>query len=107
MTDLTDTNAPMAAPVATPVAAPERLMKWFIIHTYSGYEAKVMEHLRQRIKMEEREAFFGDIQVPEETYEESHEGGAGGERGGEITFYYDQPSVQLLQDPHVPLHLRR
>lgn len=66
MTDLTDLNAP----AATPVAAPERLMKWFIIHTYSGYEAKVMEHLRQRIKMEEREAFFGDIQVPEETYEE-------------------------------------
>ena len=66
MTDLTD----LTAPAATPVAAPERLMKWFIIHTYSGYEAKVMEHLRQRIKMEEREAFFGDIQVPEETYEE-------------------------------------
>ena len=65
MTDLVDLNAPAAVP-----AAPERLMKWFIIHTYSGYEAKVMEQLRQRIKMEEREAFFGDIQVPEETYEE-------------------------------------
>ncbi|WP_347710764.1 transcription termination/antitermination protein NusG [Geothrix sp. SG200] len=47
-----------------------RELKWFIIHTYSGYEAKVMEHLRQRIKMEERDANFGDIQIPEETYEE-------------------------------------
>jgi len=47
-----------------------RELKWFIIHTYSGYEAKVMEHLRQRIKMEERSDSFGDIQIPEETYEE-------------------------------------
>ena len=47
-----------------------RELKWFIIHTYSGYEAKVMEHLRQRIKMEERDENFGDIQIPEETYEE-------------------------------------
>jgi transcriptional antiterminator NusG len=47
-----------------------RELKWFIIHTYSGYEAKVMEHLRQRIQMEERTESFGDIQIPEETYEE-------------------------------------
>jgi len=48
----------------------DRKLVWFIIHTYSGYEAKVMESLRQRIKMEEREACFGDLQIPEETYEE-------------------------------------
>jgi len=47
-----------------------RELKWFIIHTYSGYEAKVMEHLRQRIVMEDRQEFFGDVQIPEETYEE-------------------------------------
>ncbi|GLH74291.1 transcription termination/antitermination protein NusG [Geothrix limicola] len=60
--------------VSTPqdtAAQPQgRELKWFIIHTYSGYEAKVMEHLRQRIKMEERDDNFGDIQIPEETYEE-------------------------------------
>ena len=49
---------------------PDRRLAWFIIHTYSGYEAKVMESLRQRIKMEEREEHFGDLQIPEETYEE-------------------------------------
>jgi transcriptional antiterminator NusG len=54
-----------AAPAAT-----GRRLAWFIIHTYSGYEAKVMESLRQRIKMEAREDHFGDIQIPEETYEE-------------------------------------
>lgn len=50
--------------------ATDRKLAWFIIHTYSGYEAKVMESLRQRIKMEERDAHFGGIQIPEETYEE-------------------------------------
>ena len=55
---------------STPAQPQGRELKWFIIHTYSGYEAKVMEHLRQRIKMEERSESFGDIQIPEETYEE-------------------------------------
>jgi transcriptional antiterminator NusG len=55
----------LLAPLAT-----DRKLAWFIIHTYSGYEAKVMESLRQRIKMEEREEHFGDLQIPEETYEE-------------------------------------
>lgn len=66
MTDLIGT--PQAS---TPVeTSPEQKLAWFIIHTYSGYEAKVMESLRQRIKMEARDEFFGDIQIPEETYEE-------------------------------------
>jgi len=68
MTEVTGT--PVAAPAELPAVTPGRTMAWFIIHTYSGYEAKVMEHLRQRIKMEERDEFFGDIQIPEETYEE-------------------------------------
>jgi transcriptional antiterminator NusG len=66
MTDLL--GMPGEPVLETPVT--ERKMAWFIIHTYSGYEAKVMEGLRQRIKMEEREEHFGDIQIPEETYEE-------------------------------------
>lgn len=66
MTDLIGTHQ-----ASTPVeASPEQKLAWFIIHTYSGYEAKVMESLRQRIKMEARDEFFGDIQIPEETYEE-------------------------------------
>lgn len=60
---------PVQATIDAP-AAPARKLAWFIIHTYSGYEAKVMEHLRQRIVMEDRQEFFGDVQIPEETYEE-------------------------------------
>ena len=67
------TTEPMgmqAAEALQPPPVPEHKLAWFIIHTYSGYEAKVMESLRQRIKMEEREEHFGDLQIPEETYEE-------------------------------------
>ena len=66
MTDLVESQ--QASPAEEPVS--DRKLAWFIIHTYSGYEAKVMESLRQRIKMEERDDHFGDIQIPEETYEE-------------------------------------
>lgn len=59
-----------AQQAASQDVASDNKLAWFIIHTYSGYEAKVMETLRQRIKMESRDAYFGDIQIPEETYEE-------------------------------------
>lgn len=65
MSDLIGTQQPSIEETAS-----ERKLAWFIIHTYSGYEAKVMESLRQRIRMEDREAAFGDLQIPEETYEE-------------------------------------
>ena len=45
-------------------------LAWFIIHTYSGFEAKVKESLRQRIAIEGRVDSFGEIEIPEETYEE-------------------------------------
>lgn len=74
MADMPALPATQDAGSAEPeTAKPEisgRRLAWFIIHTYSGYEAKVMAHLRQRIKMEERDEHFGDIQIPEETYEE-------------------------------------
>ena len=70
MTEHADTPLAGTAELLAANPGSGRTMVWFIIHTYSGYEAKVMEHLRQRIKMEERDEFFGDIQIPEETYEE-------------------------------------
>ena len=72
MTEMADMPAfpETQAAVSTEPEATGRQLAWFIIHTYSGYEAKVMAHLRQRVKMEERDEHFGDIQIPEETYEE-------------------------------------
>ena len=74
-----------------------RELKWFIIHTYSGYEAKVMEHLRQRIKMEERSESFGDIQIPEETYEEMKVDAKSGKKERVIKKRKSFPGYLLVQ----------
>ena len=80
------------------VAQPDgRELKWFIIHTYSGYEAKVMEHLRQRIKMEERSDSFGDIQIPEETYEEMKVDAKSGKKERVIKKRKSFPGYLLVQ----------
>jgi transcriptional antiterminator NusG len=65
----TDDQTAAAAAVDT-VDAVEIQLAWFIIHTYSGYEGKVKESLRQRIALEGRSDYFGEIEIPEETYEE-------------------------------------
>jgi transcriptional antiterminator NusG len=58
----------------------EKKLAWFIIHTYSGYETKVVAQLKQRIQMELRQDHFGDLHVPEETYEEMKQDSKTGKR---------------------------
>ena len=41
-------------------------MNWYVVHTYSGYENKAKIALEERIKSLKKEAFFGEIIVPEE-----------------------------------------
>jgi transcriptional antiterminator NusG len=41
-------------------------LKWYIVHTYSGFENKVKKNLEERIKTLGYEAFFGQIVVPTE-----------------------------------------
>jgi transcriptional antiterminator NusG len=40
--------------------------KWYIVHTYSGFEQKVKTALEERIKGEGRGEYFGQILVPTE-----------------------------------------
>ncbi|MFQ5478545.1 MAG: transcription termination/antitermination protein NusG [Candidatus Binatia bacterium] len=40
--------------------------KWYVVHTYSGYEAKVRTQLEERIRASGREDEFGEIMVPAE-----------------------------------------
>ena len=40
--------------------------KWYIVHTYSGYENKVKAALEETIKLKGKEDLFGDILVPME-----------------------------------------
>ena len=61
MNDLPE-NAALAAAEGK---SPER--KWYIVHTYSGFEERVKETLRQRAEALGMGEAFGDIRIPTET----------------------------------------
>ena len=48
--------------------------KWYVVHTYSGYENKVKTDLEKTIKNRELEDFFEDIIVPMEEQVEIKDG---------------------------------
>ena len=52
----------------------ELIPRWYVIHTYSGYENKVKADLEKTIKNRELEEFFFDIIVPMEEQIEIKEG---------------------------------
>ncbi len=41
-------------------------LKWYVVHTYSGYEHRAQKSLLERAKLEGLEEFFGEIMVPTE-----------------------------------------
>ena len=48
--------------------------RWYVVHTYSGYENKVKTDLEKTIKNRELEDFFFDIIVPMEEQIEIKDG---------------------------------
>ena len=52
----------------------ELIPRWYVIHTYSGYENKVKTDLEKTIKNRELEEFFFDIIVPMEEQIEIKDG---------------------------------
>lgn len=52
----------------------ELVPRWYVVHTYSGYENKVKTDLEKTIKNRELEEFFFDIIVPMEEQIEIKEG---------------------------------
>ena len=42
------------------------MMKWYVVTTYSGYEEKAEKALREKIKQEGMEKYFGEIFIPKE-----------------------------------------
>lgn len=49
--------------------------RWYIVHTYSGYEQKVKSDLEHRIDTFGAEDLIVDIQIPTEEVTEIHDGG--------------------------------
>lgn len=41
-------------------------LKWYVVHTYSGYENKAQKSLLERAKLEGLEEYFGQVLVPTE-----------------------------------------
>ena len=48
--------------------------QWYIIHTYSGHEAKAMKSLLDRAKAADMEDKFDEVLIPEETVVEMVKG---------------------------------
>lgn len=59
-------------------------MRWYVVHTYSGYEKAVMRSLKERIELSNVEDRFGDVLVPTEEVVEMR---AGKKRRSERKFY--------------------
>jgi len=48
--------------------------KWYVVHTYSGYENKVASNLQTTVENRNLHHLFNDIKVPTETVEEIADG---------------------------------
>jgi len=85
-----DTTAPDTPAVDASAAGPA--MDWYIVHTYSGFEDRVVQELTNRIKALGMEAHFGEIRVPKETVVEMK---AGKRRNVERKFFPGYVLVQM------------
>jgi transcriptional antiterminator NusG len=59
------------ADAATETPAEGATMKWYAVHTYSGYEGRVRDSLKQRMQQFNLEDRFGEILIPSETTTET------------------------------------
>jgi transcriptional antiterminator NusG len=50
-------------------------LRWYVVHTYSGYENRAKASLEERIKQQGMEMLFGQVLVPTENVVELSKGG--------------------------------
>ncbi len=55
--------------VSTETATKNSNLRWYVVHTYSGFEEKAKSALLERIKSKGAEEHFGDIYIPTLTSE--------------------------------------
>ncbi len=70
-------------------------MNWYVVHAYSGFEAKVKLLLTERIERHEMQDKFGDIMIPTEEVVEMREGQ---QRRSERKFFPGYVLVQIAMD---------
>ena len=64
----------VGAVASVPQAPSNPRFKWYVVHTYSGYEQKVKELLEENVRLNKMEEFFGEIVVPSEVIMERVKG---------------------------------
>lgn len=69
--DENKTPEPEVAPSA-PAGNPE--MKWYVVHTYSGFETKAKTALEERAAMLGKKEFLGEVLIPSENVVEMVQG---------------------------------
>ena len=67
-------------------------LKWYVVHTHSGYENRAKKSLEERIRQESAAEFFGQILVPVEEVVEIGKGGS--KRSTKRKFF---PGYMLVQ----------
>lgn len=68
---MTETETPETptAPADESAAANSKL-KWYVVHTYTGYENRAKKSLEERIRQHSLDEQFGEVLIPVETVEE-------------------------------------
>ena len=88
-----------AAPEAGPATPQNPNMKWYIIHTYSGFERKVKESIESRIRAyPELEKKIGQVLIPTESVTEVR---GGKKYTSERMFYPGYVLVEMDMDDNV------
>ena len=70
-------------------------MKWYVVHTYSGFEKQVVRSLKEHIKSAAMEDKFGEILLPTEEVVEMK---SGQKRTSERKFFPGYVLVQMEMD---------
>jgi transcriptional antiterminator NusG len=64
--EASEETAAEATPTTTEGEPVDDGMKWYVVHTYSGYEQKARLALKERIKQHRMDKLFGDVLIPSE-----------------------------------------
>ncbi|RYF46890.1 MAG: hypothetical protein EOO38_13260, partial [Cytophagaceae bacterium] len=76
VTDSGRTGAPSVEEAHTLAGVPANpKFKWYVVHTYSGYENRARQSLEERIRVSKQEHKFGELLIPTENVIELGKGG--------------------------------
>ncbi len=76
-------------------AVPPAEKRWYVVHTYSGYENKAKKSLEERVKLEKVEHLFGEVLIPTEQVVEMVKGE---KRTTKRKFFPGYILVQMVMD---------